>query len=80
MTFHNRPSTSSAASSAASATYLCKVPVTNDQGNASFNCTATYRGTYRADALQTYNSMRAHDGQEPLARLPAGTTFKRVET
>lgn len=66
-------------SNSSNAVYVCKVPVTNDQGNASFNCTATYRGTYRADALQTYNFMRARDGQEPLAKMPAGTTFKRVE-
>jgi hypothetical protein len=61
-----------------SATYTVKVPPTRDQGSTSFSAVASYMETMRKNALWTYNKMRAHDGQEPLERMPNGTTYVRV--
>ena len=61
-----------------SATYTVKVPPTRDQGNTRFNASASYMQTMREDALDTYNRMRSHDGQDPVARMPNGTTYVRV--
>lgn len=60
--------------------YLCKVPVTEDQGPCKIVCSASYRETYRQNALWEYNSMRAHDGQQPLTRMPNGTTYTKIES
>lgn len=61
-------------------TFKVSVPPTSDQG--SFTCTA--RGgrneTMRQNALWHYNSARAHDGQLPLLRMPAGTTYTRTRS
>ena len=31
--------------------------------------------TYRAEALQDYNSCRAHDGLSPISKMPSGTAY-----
>ena len=58
--------------------YTVTVPPTAEQG--SYKTTVTGSGkwgaqTYRAEALQDYNSCRAHDGLPPLNRMPAGTYY-----
>jgi len=58
--------------------YTVKVPPTNEQG--SYTTTVSSSGkwgtqTYRQQALQDYNSCRAHDGLEPVKRMPAGTSY-----
>ena len=53
------------------------VPPTNDQGSYSADCSASYMDTYQQNALSTYNSARAHDGQPPLARMPRGTVYHK---
>ena len=49
--------------------FSVKVPPTTEMG--SFVCNADSR----ADALWQYNSSRAHDGLEPVKRMPRGTKF-----
>ena len=46
-------------------------------GSYSGNCRSAYRQTYRKDALQTYNHARAHDGLEPLKRMPQGVKYEK---
>ena len=58
---------------------IVHVPCTNDQGNTSFDASDSYSETVAKNALWTYNSMRAHDGQEPLTKMPKGTTYERVK-
>lgn len=55
--------------------YIVKVPPTRDQGSTSFYASKSYMESMRANALDTYNRMRAHDGFDPLTRMPAGTTY-----
>lgn len=57
--------------------FIVKVPPTRDQGNSNFYASASYMETMRQNALDTYNRMRAHDGQEPLKRMPKGTRYIR---
>lgn len=57
--------------------YTVNVPPTRDQGSSAFYAAANYMQTMRQDALDTYNRMRAHDGQEPLERMPKGTKYIR---
>lgn len=56
------------------------IPPTKDQGSAQFRIGKTdyYDKTWRGAALAKYNSMRAHDGQPPLRRLPAGTKVLKI--
>jgi hypothetical protein len=54
------------------------VPPTNEQGSYKTIVKGSYLQTYRAEALQDYNSARAHDGLEPLRRMPKGTTYQRA--
>ena len=49
------------------------VPPTEEQG--SF----TMLARSRSDALWHYNSARAHDGLEPLSRMPNGTVYTRTK-
>ena len=59
--------------------YKVTVPPTMEQG--SYSTTVSSRShyqTYRAEALQDYNSCRAHDGLEPMKRMPAGTTYTPI--
>lgn len=58
--------------------YHFTVPPTAEQGSYSADCSASYMETYRANALSQYNSARAHDGFEPLARMPRGTRYKSI--
>lgn len=57
--------------------YTVNVPPTRDQGSSSFYASASYLETMRANALDTYNRMRAHDGQPKLNRMPKGTKYIR---
>jgi hypothetical protein len=59
---------------------IFNIPSTNDQGSATVRIGKTeyYDKTWRGAALAKYNSMRAHDGQPPLKRLPRGTTVLKV--
>jgi hypothetical protein len=61
-----------------SASYTVDVPPTRDQGSTRFNARASYGETLAKNALWSYNSNRAHDGQGPLTKMPKGTTYKRV--
>lgn len=49
------------------------VPPTDEQGS------YTMLARSRADALWHYNSVRAHDGLEPLLRMPNGTVYMRIK-
>jgi len=51
--------------------YMVKVPPTMEQG--SYSCKAIDR----KDALWKYNSARAHDGLEPIERMPNGTRYTK---
>ena len=56
-------------------TYKITTPNTMQVSSHTF----THKGTKTeaiANALQDYNSARAHDGLEPLAKLPRGTVCK----
>ena len=57
--------------------YTVNVPPTRDQGASAFYAAASMMETMRQNALDTYNRMRAHDGQEPLERMPKGTKYIR---
>jgi hypothetical protein len=57
--------------------YNVTVPPTMDQGGFNLRVCDTYQSK-AADALQDYNSARAHDGQEPLKRMPAGTVYSPI--
>lgn len=57
--------------------YRLYVPPTNEQGGYSVIVSDKYQ-TKSADALQDYNSVRAHDGQRPLRRMPKGTTYTKI--
>lgn len=59
------------------ARYTVTVPPTMDQGNFKFNVSDGIFETAAQEALWTYNDSRAHDGQEPLSRMPNGTTYTR---
>lgn len=58
--------------------YKFTVPPTADQGSYSGTCRNGYGQTYRAMALQAYNSCRAHDGLPPLTRMPSGTVYTPI--
>jgi len=58
--------------------YVVIVPPTNDQGSTRFIASASYTETMRKNALWEYNNMRAHDGFEPLAKMPKGTRYEKV--
>ncbi len=59
--------------------YRFTVPPTAEQGSYSGNCSASYMETHRKDALRDYNSARAHDGLPPIARMPRGTRYQRID-
>ena len=60
--------------------YTVTVPPTAEQGSYKTTVTGSHGQTYRAEALQDYNSCRAHDGLPPVSRMPAGTTYAPVVT
>ena len=60
--------------------YKVTVPPTWEQGSYTTAVTGSYGQTYRQEALQDYNSCRAHDGLPPIKRMPKGTTYKPIET
>lgn len=57
--------------------YRLSVPPTNEQGSYNIIITVTNE-TKSAAALWHYNSARAHDGLEPVKRMPKGTTYTPV--
>jgi hypothetical protein len=57
--------------------YTVKVPPTRNCGSCTFYAGASYMETMRANALDTYNRMIAHDGTPPLDRMPNGTKYIR---
>lgn len=59
-------------------TYKFTVPPTREVGSYSGTCSASWGETYQQNALSDYNSVRAHDGLEPLKKMPAGTRYVRV--
>ena len=53
------------------------VPFVPDMGSvAPYVATDTWGESYRANALRALNSMREHDGLQPLTRMPAGTKYE----
>ena len=58
------------------AKYKVTVPPTREQGSYT---TIVSGPDYRKDALWDYNSCRAHDGLQPLQRMPAGTVYTRIK-
>ena len=55
--------------------YSVKVPPTAEQGSYVTTVRGSGYQTHRAEALQDYNSARAHDGLPPVSRMPAGTVY-----
>lgn len=55
--------------------YNVKVPPTKEQGSYSCIVRPNTSETRAAQALWYYNSARAHDGLEPVRRMPKGTTY-----
>jgi hypothetical protein len=55
--------------------YTVTVPPTAEQGSYKTIAKASYMQTMHAAALQDYNSCRAHDGLQPVKRMPAGTKY-----
>jgi hypothetical protein len=62
------------------ARYNVTVPPTAEQGSYSTIAADGYGQTFRACALQDYNSCRAHDGLPPVSRMPAGTTYALIRS
>ena len=60
--------------------YKVTVPPTRDQGSFSCISSASYMESMKQNALWAYNSARAHDGQAPLSRMPAGTVYAKVQS
>lgn len=60
------------------ARYNVTVPPTAEQGSYSTIASDNHGQTFRACALQDYNSCRAHDGLPPLLRMPAGTVYSLI--
>ena len=60
--------------------YKVTVPPTRDQGSFSCIASASYMETMKQNALWSYNHSRAHDGQPPLSRMPAGTVYAKVQS
>lgn len=58
--------------------YKVKVPPTAEQGSYTTTARSSYMQSYRAAALQDYNSCRAHDGLEPVRRMPVGTVYEKL--
>lgn len=56
-------------------TYTFTVPPTNEVGSYKGTARACYGETLAQNALSDYNSCRAHDGLEPLRRMPNGTRY-----
>ena len=50
------------------------IPGTREQGSCEIVGKSWPMETAEANALRDYNRRRAHDGQPPLKRFPAGTT------
>lgn len=61
--------------------YTVKVPPTREQGSYRTTCSSeSHYQSYRAEALQDYNSAREHDGLPPISRMPAGTSYTPIVT
>jgi hypothetical protein len=62
------------------ARYNVTVPATDEQGSYTTVAADSYGQTFRACALQDYNSCRAHDGLPPVSRMPSGTKYDLIRT
>lgn len=62
------------------ARYNVTVPPTMEQGGYKTIAHDGYGQTFRACALQDYNSCRAHDGLSPLSRMPSGTVYTLIRS
>lgn len=58
--------------------YKVTVPPTTEQGSYRTIVSGSALQSYRAEALQDYNSARAHDGLPPVARMPVGTKYEAI--
>jgi hypothetical protein len=56
------------------------VPPTNEMGCYKFKIRTSATETKSQAALWDYNSARAHDGLEPVRRMPNGTIYNRPRT
>ena len=54
------------------------VPPTMEQGSYWGICNEHMYETKHQNALSQYNSARAHDGLEPISRMPNGTTYNLI--
>lgn len=59
--------------------YAFCVPATMEMGTYANTCSTVGQATYKQDALNDYNSARAHDNLQPLSRMPKGTTYTAKE-
>jgi hypothetical protein len=62
------------------ARYNVTVPPTDEQGSYTTIAADCYGQTFRACALQDYNSCRAHDGLPPVSRMPSGTVYTLIRS
>lgn len=58
--------------------YKVTVPPTREMGSYQAIARKSLYLTLAQDALKDYNSARAHDGLEPISRMPAGTTYTPI--
>ncbi len=58
--------------------YKITVPPTDEQGSYTTIATSGRTETIRQQALWAYNSARAHDGLDPIKRMPAGTKYAPI--
>lgn len=59
--------------------YQVIVPPTKEVGSYKTTVSGSYFQTYREEALQDYNSCRAHDGLEPIKKMPKGTEYIKIK-
>lgn len=56
--------------------YTVTVPPTTEQGSYKTTVSGSLYQTMKQEALQAYNSARAHDGLPPLKRMPKGVKYE----
>ena len=55
--------------------YVCSIPATGHTTKVEFVVKGNTMETKEENALWHYNKFRAHDGLNPVTKLPAGTKF-----
>lgn len=58
--------------------YTVTVPPTAEQGSYKTVVTGSAYQTMKQEALQDYNSARAHDGLPPLKRMPKRVKYEVI--